>query len=73
MAEEIAASVVGWQSKLQADEWFFVSLCEELVASLTLPARHSLPSTRSTAQHPRTCGPGPRQWSRMSALSHPAS
>ena len=27
----------------------------------------------STTQHPRTCGPGPRQWPRMSALSHPAS
>src|SRR5205823_1898984 len=35
--------------------------------------RHSLPSTKSTTQQPRTCGPSPRQWSRMSAFSHPAS
>ena len=34
---------------------------------------HAFPSTRSTTQHPRTCGPGPRQWSRTSSLSHPAS
>ena len=27
----------------------------------------------STAQHPRTCGPGPRRWIRISSLAHPAS
>ncbi|HKB35596.1 MAG TPA: biotin/lipoyl-binding protein [Gemmataceae bacterium] len=35
--------------------------------------RHLLPSSRSTTQQPRTCGPPSRQWSRMSALSQPAS
>lgn len=35
------------------------------------PDRYSLPSTRSTTQHPRTCGPLPRQWVRMSSLVHP--
>src|SRR5262245_36549004 len=34
---------------------------------------HALPRTRSTTQQPRTCGPSPRQWLRMSELSHPAS
>ena len=34
---------------------------------------HSFPSRRSTTQHPRTCGPAPRQWSRMSASVQPAS
>src|SRR5262249_31678140 len=34
---------------------------------------HSLPNSRSTTQHPLTCGPGPRRCDRMSALSQPAS
>lgn len=34
---------------------------------------YSFPSSKSTIQHPRTCGPSLRQWLRMSALSHPAS
>src|SRR5206468_3299028 len=34
---------------------------------------YSLPRTRSTTQHPRTCGPGPRQWPSTSSLVHPAS
>jgi hypothetical protein len=34
---------------------------------------HAFPSTKSITQHPRTCGPSPRQWERMSSLSHPAS
>ena len=34
---------------------------------------YCLPSTKSTTQHPRTCGPGPRQWPKISSLSHPAS
>ena len=42
--------------------------------SSTLTASsYSFPSTRSTTQHPRTCDPGPRQWSSTSAFSHPAS
>src|SRR5579883_284953 len=32
-------------------------------------SRYSLPSTKSTTQEPRTRGPDPRQWSRISALS----
>lgn len=32
---------------------------------------HSFPSSRSTAQHPRTCGPGPRRWFRISASPRP--
>src|SRR5262249_55674005 len=39
----------------------------------TRRAAHPLPKTRSTTQQPRTCGPGPRQWLRMSSLSQPAS
>jgi hypothetical protein len=35
--------------------------------------RHYFPRIKSTTQHPRTCGPGPRQWDRMSALSQLAS
>ncbi len=34
---------------------------------------HAFPNTRSTTQHPRTCGPSPRQWFSTSGLSHPAS
>jgi len=30
-----------------------------------------LPSRRSTTQHPRTCGPGPRQWARISGSRCP--
>lgn len=39
MADEVAirfaANIVGWKSKLQADEWYFVTLCDEMVASLS--------------------------------------
>ena len=34
---------------------------------------YAFPSSRSTTQHPRACGPSPRQWASTSALSHPAS
>ena len=34
---------------------------------------HCLPRIRSSAQHPRTCGPGERRWSRMAAAVQPAS
>jgi uncharacterized protein (TIGR02996 family) len=34
---------------------------------------HRPPRTRSTAQQPRACGPGPRQWERISASAQPAS
>ena len=34
---------------------------------------YDFPSTRSTTQHPRACGPWSRQWVSTSALSHPAS
>ena len=33
------------------------------------PDRYPFPSTKSTTQHPRTCGPGPRQWARMSTCA----
>src|SRR5262245_45147777 len=37
-------------------------------------SRYSLPNTKSTTQHPRTCTCFPsRQWSRMTSLSRPAS
>ena len=36
-------------------------------------SHHSLPRIRSTTQHPRTCGPSPRQCSRITSSSHPAS
>src|SRR5262245_61264988 len=43
-------------------------------ASNALAVRiYPLPSSKSTTQHPRTCGSGPRRWIRMSALSQPAS
>ena len=32
-----------------------------------------LPQHQIDTQHPRACGPGPRQWSSISSLSHPAS
>ena len=43
-------------------------------AAVSFPRpRHSFPSSRSSTQHPRTCGPSDRQCARMSALSQPAS
>src|SRR5262249_39319848 len=40
---------------------------------LRLGHLHFFPSSRSTTQQPRRCGPSPRQWSRTSVFSHPAS
>src|SRR5262249_40021553 len=37
------------------------------------PPRYAQPITKSTTQQPRVCGPGPRQWCRMSSLSQSAS
>jgi hypothetical protein len=36
-------------------------------------SRYALARTASTTQHPRTWGPGPRRWVRISALSQPDS
>ena len=48
--------------------------CRRSPATPPRSRRHSLPSTRSTTQHPRTCGCfASRQWFNTSSLSHPAS
>jgi len=41
--------------------------------SVSAMGDHSLPSSRSTTQHPLQCSPGWRQWAKMSALVQPAS
>ncbi len=49
------------------------TLSRPTTARLRVLSRHSLSNTRSTTQHPRTCGPPRRQWSRMSSSLQPAS
>lgn len=33
-ADEFEQACVGWQARVQADEWFFARLCERLVDTL---------------------------------------
>ena len=62
-----AAAVIIWTGSAHASH-------SASVIARPLWVAHAFPSTRSTTQHPRTCGPfASRQWLRMSSLSQPAS
>src|SRR5262245_4031759 len=51
------------------DTWSIAGKLEAYASTLA----YSLPKVKSTTQHPRTCGPSPRQWPMICSSSQPAS